>query len=187
MRMQPHMTVISPCDSEEARKATLAAATMGAPVYLRFGREKTPIMTTAETPFVVGKANVCIQSDAPQCAIFATGPLLYNALLASKELEAAGVPVTVINVHTIKPLDRETIVREAKKARTVVTIEEHQVAGGMGSAIAELLAQEAPVPIEFIGVHDAFGQSGEPKELIAHYGMDVPHIVEAVKKVIARI
>jgi transketolase len=187
MRMLPHMTVISPCDSEEARKATLSAAVINGPVYLRFGREKTPIITSTETPFTVGKANVLYGGDSARCAIFATGPLVYHALLAARDLEGQGMPVRVINVHTIKPLDRETIIREAKNARAVVTVEEHQVAGGLGSAIAEVLVQEAPVPMEFIGVHDEFGQSGEPSELIAHYGMDAAHIGEAVKKVIARV
>ncbi len=186
MRVQPHMTVISPCDSEEARKATLAAAKWNGPVYMRFGREKTPIMTSPETPFEIGKANVMWKSDNPQVALFATGALLHNALLAAEELEQEGIQATVINVHTIKPLDRETIVEEAKRAGAVVSVEEHQVAGGFGSAIAELLSSDFPVPIEFIGVHDQFGQSGTPNELIEHYGMGVSHIVEAVKKVIAR-
>lgn len=186
MRMQPHMVVISPCDSEEARKATIAAAKNGTPVYIRLGREKTPVMTTSETPFEIGKANSVWKSDAPACVIFATGPLLHNALLAARELEGKGTHVNVVNIHTIKPLDRETIVRETKAAGAVVTVEEHQVAGGLGSAIAELLAAEMPSPIEFIGVHDQFGQSGTPIELIEHYGMGVSHIVAAVEKVISR-
>ena len=186
MRMQPHMTVISPCDSEEARKATVAAAKWGGPIYLRFGREKTPIMTTAETPFEIGKANVMWKGEGPQVAIFATGALVHNALLAARELEHEGIQVTVVNVHTIKPLDRETIIREARSAGAVVTVEEHQVAGGLGSAIAELLASDSPLPMEFIGVHDQFGQSGEPKELIEHYGMGVSHIAEAAKRVATR-
>jgi transketolase len=186
MRVQPHMTVISPCDSEEARKATIAAAKWEGPVYLRFGREKTPIMTTAETPFEIGKANVLWKSDLPQATIFATGALIHNALLAAKALQEKGIAVTVVNVHTIKPLDRETILREAGISGAVVTVEEHQVHGGLGSAIAELLASESPVPVEFIGVQDSFGQSGEPKELIEHYGMGVSHIVAAVQKVISR-
>ena len=186
MRSIPHFTVISACDVEEGRKATLAAASLGSPVYMRWGREKTPIMTTAETPFEIGKAQVFWKSDAPSVAIFATGPLVHNALLAARELESAGIAVTVVNIHTIKPLDRETIVREAKAAGAVVTVEEHQVAGGLGGAIAELLALEYPVPMEFIGVHDRFGQSGTSKELNSEYGMDASHICEAVKKVIAR-
>lgn len=180
MRAMPNMIVISPCDSEESRKATLAAAKYGKPVYMRFGREKTPVMTSAETPFEIGKANVVWKADDPRVAIFATGALLHNALSAAKQIEGE-IAVSVINVHTIKPLDRDTIVREAKLAGAVVTVEEHQIAGGLGSAIAEVLAQESPSPIEFIGVHDQFGQSGEPKELIAHYGMDVSHILEAIR------
>jgi transketolase len=186
MRVQPHMTVISPCDAEEARKATLAAAAWDGPVYLRFGREKTPIMTTAETPFEIGKAHVFLIAENPQAAIFATGPLLHNALLAAKQLGDEGIGVNVVNVATIKPLDRETVVAAAREAGAVVTVEEHQIAGGLGSAIAEVLAQEYPVPIEFIGVHDRFGQSGEPKELIEHYGMGAGSILEAVRKAAAR-
>ncbi|MFA7309310.1 MAG: transketolase C-terminal domain-containing protein [Candidatus Paceibacterota bacterium] len=189
MRVQPNMTVLSPCDAEEARKATIAAAQFDGPVYMRLGREKTPVMTSQDTLFTIGKANVLWQPHGDtvrQVAIFATGPLLHNALLAARELEATGIPVSVINIHTIKPLDTETIVREARAAGAVVTVEEHQVAGGLGSAIAELLSQECPVPIEFIGVHDQFGQSGEPKELIAHYGMDPEHVYAAAKKAVAR-
>ena len=193
MRVQPNMTVIVACDAEEARKATIASAKTDGPVYLRFGREKTPVMTTAETPFEIGKANVFYLSPSTEggltsstVAIFATGALLHNALVAARDLEKEGIAATVINVHTIKPLDRETIIREAKNAGAVVTVEEHQIAGGLGGAIAELLASDFPLPIEFIGVHDRFGQSGEPKELIEHYGMGVSHIIEAVKKVISR-
>lgn len=186
MRVQPRMIVISPCDAEEARKATVAAAKFPGPVYLRFGREKSPSMTTGETPFEIGKASVFWESDSPAAVIFATGPLLHNALLAARELEESGTAVTVVNVHTVKPLDEETIVKAARESGAVVTVEEHQIAGGLGGAIAELLAQKHPVPIEFIGVHDQFGQSGEPKELIEHYGMGISHIMEAVKKVVAR-
>lgn len=186
MRSIPNFTVISACDSEEGRKATIAAAKLGSPVYMRWGRDKTPIMTTADTPFEIGKANVVWTSDAPKVAIFATGHLLYQALVAARQLEGEGIAVTVTNVHTIKPLDKETVLRESRAAGAVVTVEEHQIAGGFGSAIAELLAQESPLPIEFIGVHDKFGQSGEPKELIEHYGMGTGAIVTAVKKVAGR-
>jgi transketolase len=186
MRVQPHMTVISPCDSEEARKATIALSKHDGPVYMRLGREKTPLMTTSETPFEIGKAQLFFTAESPQAVIFATGPLLHNALLAAKQLGEQAIAVAVVNVHTIKPLDTETIVNQAKKAGAVVTVEEHQIAGGLGSAIAELLAQELPVPLEFIGVRDQFGQSGDPKELIEHYGMDVSHIVSAVQKAIGR-
>ena len=189
MRAMPNMIVISPCDAEEGRKATVAAATQGSPVYLRFARDKTPVMTTAETPFEIGKANIIWQprgGDASEkIVIIATGPLVHNALLAAKELENE-IQTTVINVHTIKPLDEATILAAVQNASGVVTVEEHQVNGGLGSAIAELLAKNNPKPIEFIGVQNQFGQSGEPKELIEHYGMDVKSIVEAIKKAQSR-
>lgn len=189
MRVQPNMTVISPCDAEEARKATIAAAAFDGPVYLRFGREKTPVMTSTETPFVLGRAQIFWKAEGSgqkAVALFATGPLVHNALIAARDLEKEGISATVINVHTIKPLDRETIVRVARSAGAVVSIEEHQVAGGLGSAIAECLAEECPVPMEFVGVRDQFGQSGTPSELLEHYGMGVTHIIVAAKKVIAR-
>src|SRR3989344_2492299 len=191
MRAMPNMVVLSPCDAEEARKATIAAAKLGKPVYMRFGREKTPVMTTPESPFEIGKANVLYRpvQGLPldkAVAIFATGPFVFNALCAAQKLEAEGVAATVVNVHTIKPLDRETIVREAKSAGCVVSVEEHQVAGGLGSAIAELLAEEAPLPMEFIGMHNEFGQSGEPAQLTEHYKMGVTDIISAAKRVVAR-
>ena len=181
MRALPRFTVISPCDAEEGRKATIAAAKHNGPVYLRFGREKTPIMTTTDTPFEIGKANILWQGQAlPTAAIFATGPLVHNALLAARELEGQGVNVTVTNIHTIKPLDAETIISCPRRG-AVVTVEEHQIAGGLGSAVG-ITCSRIPVPIEFVGVRDQFGQSGEPKELIEHYRMGVSHIIEAVKK-----
>lgn len=188
MRSIPHFTVISACDAEEGRKATIAAAKLGKPVYMRWGRDKTPVMTTPDTPFEIGEANVMWKPTSQTCgvAIFATGHLVYQALLAARQLEAEGVVVSVTNVHTIKPLDRDTILREARAAGAVVTVEEHQIAGGFGSAVAELLAQEYPLPVEFIGVHDKFGQSGEPKELMEHYHMGTSHMIEAVKKAISR-
>ena len=186
MRVQPNMTVISPCDEEEAYKATLATAAHPGPVYIRLAREKTPVMTTKETAFEIGKANIMWEADhAPEVVVFATGPLLHNALLAAKELEHA-VPVVVINIHTIKPLDADTILKYAKEAGAVVTVEEHQIAGGLGSAVAELLSAHCPVPMEFVGVKDSFGQSGEPKELIDYYGMAPSHIAAAIRKARAR-
>lgn len=195
MRAMPNMIVISACDAEEGRKAAIAAAKAGKPVYMRFGREKTPVMTTAETPFEIGKVNVFwrTQVDSLQLtvdskktvAIFATGPLVHNALLAALELEKENIGVTVTNVATIKPLD-PAIIEIAKQAGAVVTVEEHQVNGGLGSAIAEMLAKNAPMPQEFIGVQNQFGQSGAPAELIEHYGMDVRSICEAAKKAISR-
>ncbi|MBI4132985.1 transketolase family protein [Candidatus Uhrbacteria bacterium] len=198
MRALPRFTVISACDSEEGRKATVAAAKLGTPVYMRWGREKSPVMTTAETPFEIGKAiefwrspprTVLKGSQGPSSvdvAIFATGALVHNALLAARELEKENVSVVVANVHTIKPLDDETIVRLARECGAVVSVEEHQVHGGLGGAIAELLAREQPTPMEFVGMHDVFGQSGEAKELIEHYGMGAASIVEAVKRAASR-
>lgn len=181
MRALPHMTVVYPCDAEEGRKATLALAQLGKPAYLRFARDKTPLMTTTETPFEIGKANMLWrpESGTPVVAILATGPLVHNALLAARELEGRGIAVTVTNFHTIKPLDREAVVALSREARAVVTVEEHQIAGGFGSAVAEVLAQELPTPIEFVGVRDRYGQSGTPAELIQEYGMSPQHIVEA--------
>ncbi len=182
MRAMPNMIVISPCDAEEARKATITAAKIGKPIYMRFGREKTPVMTMAETPFEIGKAAIMWQGQTlPKVAIIATGPLLHNALLAAKQLESE-IPVVVVNVHTIKPLDAETILNAVQGVVGVVTVEEHQVHGGLGSAIAELLAEKHPLPMSFVGVQDQFGQSGTPAELIEHYGMGVSAIVEKVRK-----
>lgn len=186
MRVQPNMTVLSPCDKEEARKATLAAAAHPGPVYIRLAREKTPVMTTADTPFEIGKGCVVWESEhAPEVAIVATGPLLHQALLAAKELEHA-VPVVVVNLHTVKPLDADLLLRVAKEAGAVVTVEEHQAAGGLGSAVAELLSREHPVPMEFVAVKDQFGQSGDPAQLIEHYGLGSAHIAEAARRAQAR-
>lgn len=186
MRAMPNMIVISPCDAEEGRKATLAAAKAGKPVYLRFAREKMPTLTTADTPFEIGKAIVFWRSDTPQVTIFTTGPLSYLTLHAAKELEKENIGVTVVNVHTLKPLDEETIVREAKASGAVVTFEEHQVNGGLGSAVAECLSKNAPLPIEMVGVQNRFGQSGTAMELVKEYKLDVPDIVAAAKKAISR-
>src|SRR5688572_12535923 len=156
-RVIPRMVVISPCDSIEARKATLEAANTGTPVYLRLAREKTPVMTTAKTPFEIGKSQVFWEAKTPKAGIIATGALLYKALQAAKELEEGGVQVEVMNLATIKPLDEEGLLNFAKRVKKIVTVEEHQIRGGMGSAVAEYLAQVYPVPIEFIGVDDLFG------------------------------
>ncbi len=187
-RVIPNMVVISPCDAIEARKATLAAAKTKEPTYIRLAREKTPVMTTPETPFEIGKAQIFFQPPTGKAdvLIIATGALVYKALMAAKKLEASKIGVTVLNLATIKPLDNSTIIRLVKDARAVVTVEEHQVHGGMGSAVAELLARELPTPIEFVGVQDLFGQSGTPDELIEHYGMGESHIEAAVKKVLKR-
>lgn len=181
MRVIPRMTVISPCDSIEAKKATIAAAKTKNPVYIRLAREKTPIITTEDTPFEIGKARVFWTSENPTVTIVATGALVHKAFLAAKQLESEGVRVEILNLSTIKPLDGEAILASVRKTRKVVTVEEHQVAGGMGSAVAEFLAEHEPVKIAFVGVRDVFGQSGKPEELLEHYGMGVSHIVAAVK------
>jgi transketolase len=186
MRMQPNMQVIVPADSEEGRKATFAAAFNNEPTYLRFGREKTPILTTTDTPFEIGKAYYLWRSEAPQVAIIGCGSLLSEALKAAKMLEEKGVRVSVVNSHTVKPLDTKTILEAASEAGAVVTVEEHQVAGGLGSAISEYLSGVHPVPIEFVGVKDRFGQSGTPTELYKEYGLDAPAIMAAVDKVLKR-
>ena len=195
-RVIPRMTVIVPCDSIESKKATYQAAKIKGPMYLRFAREATPIITTKDSPFEIGKANVFWEPKgyaiangyriAKTAAIIACGPLVYNSLIAAKELAEEGIEVIVINNHTIKPMDEKTIVESAKKTGAVVTVEEHQVHGGMGSAVAEVLGKNCPVPMEFIGVQDKFGESGQPEELIEHFGMGIKHIKEAVKKVIKK-
>ncbi len=186
MRVIPKMVVISPCDAIEARKATIAAAKTDTPVYIRLAREKTPIITTEETPFEIGKAQVFFESENPQVTLIATGALVYKALKVAQALLKEGIGSIVLNLPTIKPLDTETILESVKNTQAVVTVEEHQIAGGMGSAVSEFLSQNYPVPQEFIGVHDLFGQSGTPDELIEHYGMGESHIKEAVKKVVLR-
>ncbi len=187
-RIIPNMDVVSPCDAIEAKKATLALAKSKRPAYLRLAREKTPVITTKETPFEFGKAQVYWIPDVglAQVGIIVTGGLTHKALLAAKELEAEGVKTKVLNLATIKPIDKEAIIALAKETKGIVTVEEHQVAGGMGSAVAEVLAQNFPVPIEFVGVQDKFGQSGTPDELIEHYGMGKNSIKEAVQKVLKR-
>jgi transketolase len=186
MRVIPRMTVISPCDAIEAKKATVASAKIFAPTYIRLAREKTPIITTEETPFEVGKSQILYRSKSKaDVGIVATGALVHKGLLAAKKLEADGLNVTVLNLSTIKPLDKEALISLASETRAIVTVEEHQIAGGMGSAVAECLASN-PVSIAFVGVNDRFGQSGQPEELIDHYGMGVDSIVKAAKQLVAR-
>lgn len=188
MRIIPNMDVVSPCDAIEAKKATLALAKSKLPAYLRLAREKTPIITTEETPFELGKAEVYWMPDVglAEVGIIVTGGLTYKALLAAKELEGEGIKTKVMNLPSIKPLDKNAILALAKETKKIVTVEEHQVHGGMGSAVAELLASEFPVQIEFVGVQDKFGQSGAPEELIEYYGMGTKSIKEAVKNILKR-
>ncbi len=183
-RVIPNLIVLVPCDSVETEKATLAAARHKGPVYIRFAREKTPVMTTKETPFEIGKAEVF--REGKNVSIIACGPLVYEALNAAEELYKEGIEVEVINNHTIKPIDEKTILESARKTGCVVTVEEHQMAGGMGSAVCEILARNYPVPVEMIGVKDRFGESGEPEELLEKFGLTAKYIIEAVKKVVKR-
>jgi transketolase len=187
MRVIANMKVLVPCDALEAKKATVAAAQIAGPVYLRLAREKTPVVTTPATPFTPGKAEIFWQSRKPKVAIVACGPLVYNALLAARELEKEGIGTIVVNNHTVKPMDERKIVEIVKKCGAVVTVEEHQIAGGMGSAVAEVLAKNYPAPMEFIGMQNVFGESGSPQELIEKYGMGVKDIKLAVKKVAKRV
>lgn len=184
MRTLPGMTVIVPCDAQETRKATLAAAEMKGPCFIRFGREAVPVVTDADSPFLIGKANK--MRDGKDVTIFANGAMVYEALAAAEEMSAEGIDVMVINLHTVKPLDEECILSAVKKTGCAVTAEEHQIAGGMGSAVAECLVTQLPVPLEMVGVHDSFGESGQPGELMEKYGLDKEAVKEAVRKVILR-
>jgi len=183
MRVIPNMIVIAPADVHEARKATLAAAKYEGPVYIRVGRSNTPVVTTPESPFEIGKAQVLYESDLEkQIGIIVTGTMLFSAIKSAKILEEEGIGVTVLHVPTIKPLDKMAIEKIARENKFLITVEEHQKAGGLGGAVAEYLSEVYPVKIIRIGVDDQFGQSGEPEELLTHYGMDVESIVEAGKR-----
>ncbi|MCH7529749.1 transketolase family protein [Patescibacteria group bacterium] len=184
MRPIPNMTIVAPCDVIEAQKATVALLDVSGPCYVRFAREKTPVFTTEESPFEIGKATTF--RDGSDVAVIACGPLVYNALVAAEQLKEEGLDVMVINSHTIKPLDGETILNAAKKCGAVVTVEEHQITGGLGGAVSEYLASVHPTSIEYIGVRNQFGQSGKPEELIEHYGMGVNSIKEAIKKAVKK-
>ncbi len=186
MRVMANMRVFVPCDAIEAKKATLAAARIVGPVYIRFAREKSPVITTEDTPYAPGKAEIFWDSEQPEVAIIACGQLVYQSLVAAKELEGEGTSTIVVNNHSVKPLDEVGILDAVRRCRAVVTVEEHQVMGGMGSAVAELLARKFPVPIEFVGMHDVYGESGKPDELIEKYGMGVKDIKAAAANVIKR-
>lgn len=186
MRVIPRMVVVAPCDVHEAYRATNALAADSRPAYLRLAREKTPVITTKETPFTLGKAYILSESERKDVAIIGYGPILHNALRAAQRLDIEGIGVTVLNMHTIKPLDTEAIIALAQTHGAIVAVEEHQVRGGIGSAIAEVVAQSCPVPMEYIGVQDVFGQSGTPEELIEEYHMGVTHIADAVRRVVQR-
>ena len=185
MKMLPGMTVVVPCDFNQTKAATKAIAEYQGPVYLRFGRPKWPNFTKEDgSDFVIGKAQKL--SEGKDISIFACGHLVWKAIEAGKLLEAEGVSVEVINLHTIKPLDVEAIVASISKTGCAVTAEEHNVIGGLGDAVAQVAAKHCPVPMEYIGTQDTFGESGTPNQLLAKYGLDTPHIVAAAKKVLAR-
>lgn len=185
-RAWPWIKVIVPCDSIEAEKATIAAGREIGPIYLRYSRDKSPIITTDKTPFDIGKIQTFWTSEKPQVSIFATGYVLYYALLAADELEKEGIKTLVLNVSTIKPADEKSILSAAKETGRVVTVEDHQVMGGLGGMIAEVLAKNLPSPMEFVGLQDTFAESGSPDDLIEKYGLGKNAIKEAVKKVIKR-
>jgi len=184
MKMLPGMTVIVPCDFNQTKAATIAIADHIGPVYLRFGRPKWPNFTKENQDFKIGKAQVL--SEGNDVSIFACGPSGWKAIEAGKILEEQGLSVEVINIHTIKPLDTEAVIRSITKTKCAVTAEEHNIIGGLGDAIAQVASRQFPVPIEYIGTNDTFGESGTPVELLKKYGLDTPNIVEAVKKVMAR-
>ncbi len=181
MRALPNMMVINPADHIEARKATQALAKTGKPGYLRLSRDKVPVVTNNETPFEIGKAEIF--KDGNDVAIIACGQMVYRAMLAAKELELHKINARVINCHTIKPLDEKTILKAAEECGAIVTVEEHQINGGLGGAVSEVLSQNFPVPLKVIGVEDRFGESGEPNELLKKFGLTV----EAIKKAVTHV
>lgn len=185
MRVLPNMIVMNPCDAEEARKATVAAAKSGKPCYLRFGRANVPVMTTLETPFEIGKALPLFASESPKLAILSTGSVSHAALSAAKTLSEEGIGSVMLHFCTIKPLDIPAILKAAKAAGRILTVEEHQAAGGFGGAVAEAVSEHYPVPVKRLGLHDEFGQSGEPNELLAHYGLSAGKIAEAARAMLA--
>jgi len=185
-RVLPNMTVISPCDAIEAKKATIAISKTKSPTYLRCARNDTPIITTEDTPFEIGKAQIIIQPEVglAQIGIIATGTVLYNAIVAAKKLEEEGIKVKVMNLSTIKPIDSNAVIALAKEAKKIITVEDHQISCGMGSAVAECLSQNYPTLIEFVGIKDKFGQSGKPEELAKHYEIDAESIIKSAKKIL---
>jgi len=186
IRAWPNIKIFVPCDSIEAKKATVAAGKIKGPVYIRFTRDKSPVITTEATPFEPGKIQLFWTSDKPQVVIFGMGWLLYQALLAAKELEDDGIEVLVANVSTIKPIDEASIIELTQKTGAAVSVEDHQITGGLGGALAEVLVRNKSVPMEFVGLQNTFGESGKPAELIKKYKMDKDAIIQAVRKVISR-
>jgi transketolase len=184
MKMLPHMTVINTCDFNQTKAATLAIASMHGPVYLRFGRPVVPNFTSPSQEFIIGKAVVL--QEGTDVSIFATGHLVWEALVAADELAAKGISAEVINIHTIKPLDDDAILKSVAKTGCVISAEEHQMNGGLGDSIAQLLARKMPTPMELVAVKDSFGESGTPEQLMVKYGLDTKHIVLAAENVLKR-
>lgn len=184
MKMLPHMVVINPCDFNQTKAATIAIADYHGPVYLRFGRPAVPNFTDASQKFEIGKA--VMLNEGSDVSIFATGHLVWKAIEAGDILAAQGIQAEIINIHTIKPLDEEAVLRSVRKTGCVVTAEEHQMHGGLGDSIAQLLARKLPAPQEYVAVNDSFGESGTPDELMKKYGLDAVNIVDAAEKVLAR-
>jgi transketolase len=184
MNMLPNMTVINPCDFSQTKAATIAIAAHHGPVYLRFGRPKVQTFTAADQKFEIGKAWHI--HEGKDVSIFATGHLVWKAVAAAKALENEGISVDLINIHTIKPLDIEAVVRSAQKTGAVVTAEEHQINGGLGSVIAQTLSRHCPTPIEFVGVNDSFGESATPDQLMKKYGLELENVYAAAKAVVGR-
>jgi transketolase len=185
MKMLPGMTVINTCDYNQTKAATIAIAKHNGPVYLRFGRPKVPIFIPEDQEFIIGKA--LMLSEGKDVSIFATGHMVWKAIEAGQALAEKGISAEIINIHTIKPLDEKAVLESAAKTKCVVTAEEHQMAGGLGESIAQLLARHNPTPIEFVAVNDSFGESGTPDQLMTKYGLDSVNIVEAAEKVVARV
>lgn len=182
----PNMNVLVPSDFNEAKKLTLEMAKIDKPFYMRLPRMESPVYTTEKTPTKIGSANILTESKKPEAVIFATGLMVYEALKAYRELEKNGIDTIVVNIHTIKPLDCETVIKMARITGAAVTVEEHQIIGGMGSVVSQCLSKNIPVPVEMLGINDKFGQSGSPQELFKEYGLTKEDIVKAVKKVIQR-
>lgn len=185
MRSLPRMTVLSPCDATQAKLATIAAIEqLNGPVYIRFGREAVPDFTPIDQEFVIGKGQML--KEGTNATIIATGHLVWEALQAAYELQAEGLNIRVLNIHTIKPIDKDIIIKAAIETGAIVTAEEHQIMGGFGSAVAEVVAQNHPVPIEFCGMNDSFGESGKPEELMAKYNMSKEAVINMVRLIVRR-
>ncbi len=182
MRIIPNMSVVVPCDALEAKRATIEAGSIKGPVYIRLGRSGAPVITKESDDFKIGKANIL--KDGKDVSIFACGQMVYEAMIACDELKKDGIDARLINLHTPKPIDKECIIKCARETGAIVTAEEHTIAGGMGSAISEVVIENCPVPIKFVGIRDRFGLSGEPDELFEHFGLKANYIVKAVKEVI---